>query len=89
MCGRRDGRDHPRGPRRGRDARRRPRLRRRERRKEAVAEEIAKLEKRLADLLDELFGPAASDYVRAAALEDERVTVEDRLMQLYEEEGKV
>jgi ATP-binding cassette subfamily F protein 3 len=65
------------------------RLRQRERRKEAVAEEIAKLEKRLADLLDELFGPAASDYVRAAALEDERVTVEDHLMQLYEEEEEL
>lgn len=51
-----------------------------------VAEEIAKLEKELADITDELFGDAATDYIRAGELDDRRMTVEDRLMQLYEEE---
>ena len=60
--------------------------RQREKRKIAVAQEIEKLEKYLIEVQDELFGPAASDYKRAAELEDERLTTEDRLMQLYEEE---
>ena len=51
-----------------------------------VADEIAKLEKELADITDELFGDAATDYIRAGELDDRRMTVEDRLMQLYEEE---
>ena len=45
-----------------------------------------KLEKELADITDELFGDAATDYIRAGELDDRRMTVEDRLMQLYEEE---
>lgn len=60
-----------------------------ERRREAayrrkVAAEIAELERELADITDELFGDAATDYVRAGELDDRRITVEDRLMQLYE-----
>ncbi|MBQ8475184.1 MAG: ABC-F family ATP-binding cassette domain-containing protein [Clostridia bacterium] len=51
-----------------------------------VVEEIEKLEKELADITDKLFGEAATDYVLAAELDDRRITVEDRLMQLYEEE---
>lgn len=51
-----------------------------------VLEEIEKLEKELADITDKLFGEAATDYVLAAELDDRRITVEDRLMQLYEEE---
>lgn len=65
------------------------RLRQREKRKQTIAVEIAQAEKRLADIQDELFGEAASDYKRAAELDDERITVEDRLMQLYEEEEEL
>ncbi len=61
-------------------------LRRIEKRKAEVAREIAKLEKRIADLDDELFGEAASDYQRAIELTDEKTAAEDRLIQLYEEE---
>jgi cell division protein ZapA (FtsZ GTPase activity inhibitor) len=38
------------------------------------------------NITDELFGDAATDYVRAGELDDRRITVEDRLMQLYEEQ---
>jgi len=62
------------------------RLRQRQKRRLTIADEIREAEQRLVDIQDELFGPAASDYKRAAELEDERITVEDRLMQLYEEE---
>lgn len=64
-----------------------------ERRREAayrrkIEKEIAELEKELADITDELMGEAATDYIRAGELDDRRITVEDRLMQLYEiEEG--
>lgn len=51
-----------------------------------VEAEIAKLEAELANITDELFGDAATDYVRAGELDDRRITVEDRLMQLYEEQ---
>ena len=51
--------------------------------------DIEKLEKRLVEIQDELFGEAASDYKRAAELEDERITPEDLLMQLYEEEEEL
>lgn len=60
-------------------------LRRLEKRKRDVAAEIEALEARLVELTDEL-SVTGSDYMRAAELEDERITVEDRLMQLYEEE---
>ncbi len=65
------------------------RLRQREKRRQTVAAEIEALEKRLAEIQDELFGEAASDYKRAAELDDERITAEDRLMQLYEEEEEL
>ena len=35
----------------------------------------------------ELFGDAATDYVRAAELEEQRVAKEDRLLEIYEEIG--
>ena len=57
-----------------------------EKRKAEIAREIAKLEKRIADIDDLLFGEAATDYIRAAELTDEKTIAEDRLMQLYEEE---
>ena len=62
------------------------RLRQRQKRRQTIGADIEKLEKRLVEIQDELFGDAASDYKRAAALEDERITTEDLLMQLYEEE---
>ena len=65
------------------------RLRQREKRKITIVADIEKLEKRLVEIQDELFGEAASDYKRAAELEDERITTEDLLMQLYEEEEEL
>ncbi|MBQ4044542.1 MAG: ABC-F family ATP-binding cassette domain-containing protein [Clostridia bacterium] len=62
------------------------RLRQRQKRRQTIGKDIEKLEKRLVEIQDELFGEAASDYKRAAELEDERITTEDLLMQLYEEE---
>ncbi len=57
-----------------------------ERRLEAIAEEAGKLEVEIADIDYELFGDAASDYVRAAELYDRKTGVEDRLMSLWNEE---
>jgi ATP-binding cassette subfamily F protein 3 len=50
--------------------------------------EIEQLEAELIEINDRLFGEAATDYKLAAELDDRRITVEDRLMQLYEEEEK-
>ena len=60
-----------------------------EKRKAQVEREIKKLENELIEIEDELFGDAASDYIRAAELSDRKITVEDRLMQLYEEEEEL
>ena len=57
-----------------------------QKRRQFVAKEIPRLEARLVEIEAELFGDAATDYVRAAELEDERIQTEDLLMQLYEEE---
>lgn len=51
-----------------------------------VLKEIEELESELVEINDKLFGEAATDYMLAAELDDRRITVEDRLMQLYEEE---
>ena len=51
-----------------------------------VLKEIEDLESELVEINDKLFGEAATDYMLAAELDDRRITVEDRLMQLYEEE---
>lgn len=64
-------------------------LRRAQRRLETIADECDKLESRLVELDDALCGPEGSDYKRAAELSDEKCTVEDRLMQLYEEEEEL
>ena len=53
-----------------------------------VLSEIASLEAELVEINDRLFGEAATDYMLAAELDDRRITLEDRLMQLYEEEEK-
>ena len=62
------------------------RRRKDQKRRQFVEKEIPRLEARLVEIESELFGDAATDYVRAAALEDERIQTEDLLMQLYEEE---
>lgn len=53
---------------------------------EVCAAKSKSFEAELVTITDELFGDAAYDYMRAAELEDRRITVEDRLMSLYEEE---
>ena len=60
--------------------------RKQEKRKAEVEREIGKLEKELIEIDDLLFGEAATDYIRAAELSDRKITVEDLLMQLYEEQ---
>jgi len=60
-----------------------------EKRKRDISEEIERLEKELAEVSDELFGSAATDYMRAAELDDRKTYIEDRLMTLYEEEEKI
>ena len=62
-----------------------------DRRKEAarqrkVLSEIEKLEAELEAVTDELFGDAASDYLRAAELDERKNAIEERLMELYEEQ---
>ena len=57
-----------------------------EKRRREVSEEIERLERELAEISDELYGDAATDYQRAAELDDRKTYVEDRLMSLYEEE---
>lgn len=64
-------------------------IRRIEKRKAEVAREIKKLENLLIDIDDELFGSAASDYIRAAELTDQKTVTEDRLLQLYAEEEEL
>ncbi len=59
--------------------------RRQEKHVRDVYAEIEKLEHRLIEVTDAL-ADSGSDYMAAAELEDERITIEDRLMQLYEEE---
>jgi hypothetical protein len=44
----------------------------------------AKLEARIAELEEELFGEAASNYVRAAEIEEEKSRLEEELLELYE-----
>ncbi|MDD6094962.1 MAG: ABC-F type ribosomal protection protein [Clostridia bacterium] len=55
-------------------------------RRKRVLEEIAKIENELEEINLELFGEAATDYVRAAELEEKRNSAEERLFSLYEEE---
>ncbi len=60
-----------------------------EKRKAQIAREIKKLEEELIAIEEELFGDAASDYIRVSELTDRKITVEDLLMQLYEEEERL
>lgn len=60
-----------------------------EKRRKDIEREVKKLESELVEIDDLLFGDAATDYIRAAELSDRKITVEDRLMQLYEEDEAV
>ena len=55
-----------------------------EKRIEKAKQRIPELEERLACLEEELFGDAASDYVRAAEIEEEKAKIEEELLELYE-----
>ena len=61
--------------------------RKRETRLRKMREEATAIETRLEEIDGELFGSAATDYVRAAALEEEKNTLEERLLAIYEEIG--
>lgn len=50
----------------------------------AYKKEIDELEAELVTVTDELYGDAASDYMRAAELDERKTIIEDRLLQLYE-----
>ena len=60
------------------------RIRSEERRKEKAQEKITELEDELEKLDEELFGSAASDYVRAAEIDKRKGEIEEELLQLYE-----
>lgn len=61
---------------------------RRERaRRERLKKEAEALETELAAIDEELFGSAASDYTRAAALDARKTEAEERLLEIYEEIG--
>jgi ATP-binding cassette subfamily F protein 3 len=55
-----------------------------ERKKERARETVAKLEAELEALDEELFGSAASDYVRAAEIDQRKNEIEEKLLELYE-----
>ena len=54
---------------------------------ERLKKEAAALETELAEIEAELFGSAASDYTRAAALDARKTEAEERLLEIYEEIG--
>ena len=51
---------------------------------EKAKQRIPELEAKIAELEEELFGEAASDYVRAAQIEEEKSKLEEELLELYE-----
>ena len=55
-----------------------------ERRIEKAKQRIPELEAKLIELEEELFGDAASNYVRAAEIEEEKASIEEELLELYE-----
>ena len=61
--------------------------RKQETRLRKLREESERIEKRIEAIDEELFGEAATDYVKAAALDEEKNSLEDRLMEIYEEIG--
>ena len=52
---------------------------------ERLRKECEALETELEKIEEELFGPGASDYIRAAELDTRKNEVEERLMEIYEE----
>ena len=60
------------------------RLRSEEKRRERAEIKIGELERELEELDKELFGDAASDYVRAAEIEERKGQIEEELLELYE-----
>ena len=58
--------------------------RKNERQLASYKKEIEELEAELVHVTDELYGDAASDYIRAAELDERKTIIEDRLLQLYE-----
>ena len=55
-----------------------------EKRKERAERDIERLEEELSLLDKELFGPAASDYVRAGEIDKRKSEIEEELLALYE-----
>jgi ATP-binding cassette subfamily F protein 3 len=51
---------------------------------EKAKQRIPELEAKIAELEEELFGEAASNYVRAAEIEEEKSRLEEELLELYE-----
>lgn len=60
-----------------------------EKRKRDVEREIKTVENEISKITDELFGDAASDYVRASELDTQKNSLEEKLFALYEEEEKL
>ena len=54
-------------------------------RMEKLQKECGELEALLERIEEELFGDAASDYVRAAELDEQKNKAEERLLEIYEE----
>ena len=61
--------------------------RKQKKRIERLQKEAEELEADIDRLTSELYGPAATDYVRAAQLEEEKNQKEERLLEIYEEIG--
>lgn len=57
--------------------------RRKKRQLEKLREEMAALEQEIAEIDKELFGEAATDYVRAAELDARKTQAEERLLEIY------
>ena len=52
-----------------------------------LREEAEKLEARIEEIDAELYGDAATDYKKAAELEEEKTAAEERLLEIYEDVG--
>ncbi len=52
-----------------------------------LREEAERLEARIEEIDAELYGEAATDYKKAAELEDEKTAAEERLLEIYEDIG--
>ena len=52
-----------------------------------LKEEALRLEARIEEIDAELYGSAATDYKKAAELEEEKSSAEERLMEIYEDVG--